>query len=70
MGDSNLSEVPLKQRRAQSKPLIEYQQYAATRDEAILNAYRSDGYTHKQIGEIFGIHYSMVSRIAAKNSKP
>ncbi|MFM4757719.1 REP-associated tyrosine transposase [Aeromonas caviae] len=69
MSDGDLSEVPLKQRRPQPKPLAEYQQQAATRDEAILNAYRSGGYSQKQIGEFFGIHYSMVSRIIAKNSK-
>jgi len=69
MLDGDLSEVPLKQRRPIAKPLSEYQQQSATRDEAILNAYRSGGYTQKQIGEHFGIHYSMVSRIIAKNSK-
>ncbi|MFQ2282919.1 hypothetical protein [Aeromonas dhakensis] len=69
MLDGDLSEVPLKQRQPIAKPLSEYQQESATRDEAILNAYRSGGYTQKQIGEHFGIHYSMVSRIIAKNSK-
>jgi putative transposase len=68
MSDGDLSEVPLKQCRPLPKPLTEYQQQAATRDEAILNAYRSGGYTQKQIGEFFGIHYSLVSRIIAKNS--
>ncbi|MFM4812477.1 hypothetical protein [Aeromonas dhakensis] len=43
MLDGDLSEVPQKQRRAIAKPLSEYQQQSATRDEAILNLYRSGG---------------------------
>ncbi|MFQ2723910.1 hypothetical protein ACSZMU_07500 [Aeromonas caviae] len=69
MLDGDLSEVPLKQRRPQPKPLVEYQKQAAIRNEAILNAYRSGGYSQKQIGDFFGIHYSLVSRSIAKNSK-
>lgn len=69
MLDGDLSEVPLKQRRPLPNPLTEYQQQAAIRNEAILNAYRSGGYSQKQIGDFFGIHYSLVSRSIAKNSK-
>jgi len=29
-------------------------------------AYKSGGYTLKEIGEYFGLHYSRVSRIVAK----
>lgn len=47
MLDGDLSEVPLKQRRPIAKPLSEYQQQSATRDEAIHNAYRSGSYTQK-----------------------
>ena len=46
-----------------------YQQESATRDEAIRKAYRSGGYNQKQIGEHFGIHYSLVSRIISKKDK-
>lgn len=49
--------------------MSEYAQHGETRDEAILNAYHSGGYTQKQIGEFFGIRYSLVSRIIAKNQK-
>jgi putative transposase len=31
-----------------------------------LNASRSGGYTQKQIGDYFGLHYSQISRIVAK----
>ncbi|MBV7317637.1 helix-turn-helix domain containing protein, partial [Shewanella sp. NIFS-20-20] len=34
--------------------------------EAIVNAYASGGYTQKQIGDHFGLHYSQISRIIAK----
>ncbi len=69
MSDGDLSEVPSKQRRPIAKSLSAYQQESATRDEAIRKAYRSGGYTQKQIGEHFGIHYSLVSRIISKKDK-
>ncbi|QJT30064.1 hypothetical protein E4186_07565 [Aeromonas media] len=69
MLDGDLSEVPLKQRRLIAKPISEYQQQSATRDEAIRDAYRSGGYIQKKIGEHFGIHYSLVSRIISKKDK-
>lgn len=61
--DRDLSEVPLAQRRKVAKTLQEYEQQAATRDEAIDNAYASGGYSMKEIGEHFGLHYSRVSRL-------
>jgi DNA-directed RNA polymerase specialized sigma subunit len=36
---------------------------AHERDEAILRAYASGGYSLKEIGDHFGLHYSRVSRI-------
>jgi transposase len=33
------------------------------RDEAIFHAYASGGYSLKEIGDHFGLHYSRVSRI-------
>lgn len=44
-----LSEIPLKQRRAPALTLSEYQQQAATRNEAIIKPYRSGSSTMKQI---------------------
>jgi len=49
--------------------LDEYQQQAATRNEEIIKAYQSGGYTMKQIGENFEVHYSLVSRIVAESKK-
>ncbi|MGL5906297.1 MAG: REP-associated tyrosine transposase [Shewanella sp.] len=66
----DLSEIPLKQRRLVPKALSEYQQIFTTRDEAIIQSYRSGGYTLKQIGEYFGIHYSLVSRIVGRKITP
>ncbi len=38
------------------------------RDKAIAAAYASRGYSMKAIGEHFGLHYSMVSRIVKSES--
>jgi len=49
--------------------LDEYQKKSATRNKAIIKAYKSGGYTMKQIGEYFKVHYSVVSRIIATSKK-
>ncbi|MEN8169443.1 MAG: hypothetical protein ABFS08_04395 [Pseudomonadota bacterium] len=46
-----------------AKTLQEYEQLATTRDEGIVMAYASGGYSMKEIGEYFGLHYSRVSRL-------
>lgn len=61
--DKDLSEVPLAQRRKVPKTLHEYEREAASRNEAIANAYASGGYSMKDIGEYFGLHYSRISRL-------
>ncbi|MDA3877116.1 MAG: transposase [Halothiobacillus sp.] len=61
--DASLDEVPAIQRRPPPLPLAHYQRDHADRDEAIVAAYASGGYSMKVIGEHFGLHYSMVSRI-------
>jgi putative transposase len=38
------------------------------RDKAIVAAYASGGYSMKAIGDHFGLHYSMVSRIVRRGS--
>jgi REP element-mobilizing transposase RayT len=69
--DRDLGEVPLAQRRPPPKPLAEYISRYPDRDQAIAAAYASGGYTLKEIGSHFGLHYSRVSRIAraAKEAK-
>lgn len=63
--DTSLDEIPSLQRRSPPMPLEQYQRAHAHRDEAIVDAYRSGGYSMKVIGEHFGLHYSMVSRIVS-----
>jgi putative transposase len=61
--DGDLSEIPAVQRRPVPKPLSHYAQRYESRDEAILKAYASGGFTQREIGQHFGVHYSRVSRI-------
>ena len=61
--DRDLSEVPRAQRRSPAKPLGEYAKRYPDRNEAITAAYASGGYTLKEIGQYFGLHYAHVSRV-------
>ncbi len=60
--DKELSEIPMSQRRPKPKQLSEYEA-DDDRNTAITKAYQSGGYTLKQIGDYFGLHYSSVSGI-------
>jgi putative transposase len=64
--EDNLLEIPFKQRSAAPLPIAEYQAQTVDKHQAIYNAYRSGGYTQKQIGDYFGLHYSQISRLVAK----
>jgi putative transposase len=68
--DESLSEVPALQRRPIPPALM---QLASNypRDDAIGRAYASGGYSLKEIGDHFGVHYSRVSQIVRewRNSK-
>ncbi len=59
----DLSEIPKAQKRPVPKTLEEYATLAESRNEAIVLAYRSGGYTLQQIGGYFSLHYSAVSRV-------
>lgn len=61
--EKDLSEVPSAQRRKVPKTLHEYEQQALSRNEAIAMAYASGGYSMKEIGEYFNLHYSRISRL-------
>ena len=63
--DADLSEIPSSQRRAPVKPLGYYEKRNKFRDDAIRMAYRSGGYTLKELGDYFDLHYSTVSRIVS-----
>lgn len=65
-GDKELSEVPVSQRRSKPLPLDDYAQQASCRDGAINLAYLSGGYTLKDIGDYYGLHYSRISRIVKR----
>ena len=62
-GQKDLSEIPAVQRRPLPKPLSHYVAHSEERDGAIAAAYASGGYSLKEIGDHFGLHYSRVSRI-------
>ena len=46
--------------------LTEYAQQCSSRNDAIRAAYASGGYTLKEVGDYFQLHYSRVSKIVAK----
>ena len=61
--EQSLEDVPKLQRRAPAKSLASYEQKFDDRNTAICQAYASGGYSLKEVGEYFGLHYSRVSRI-------
>jgi REP element-mobilizing transposase RayT len=67
--EKDLSEVPSAHHRRAAQPLDFYNAKTRNRDEAIVMAYESGGYTLKALGEHFGLHYSRVSRIIAAAEK-
>ncbi|HED15705.1 MAG TPA: transposase [Gammaproteobacteria bacterium] len=67
--DSNLSEVPSPQKRPVAKPLSYYERIYTDRDDAIIDAYASGGYSMKEVGDYFNLHYSRVSRIIKAKGK-
>jgi len=64
-GDRRLSEVRKTQRRTVARPLTWYFQHHQGRDRAIAEAFRSGGYSMREIGDHVGLHYSTVSRIVS-----
>jgi len=66
-----LSEIPKVQRSKVAKPLDYYLNKCKDRNQAIVNAYQSGGYSMKEVGAYFGVHYSSVSKIIkqAENSQ-
>jgi putative transposase len=61
--DQPLTDVPKRQRAGRLHSIEEYAAQASDRNEAIAFAYASGGYTLREIGEHFGLHYSRVRRI-------
>lgn len=65
--DKELNEIPVAQRRPPAKPIEEYEALSQSRNEAIVLAYASGGYTLKQLGKYFRLHYSTISSIVKNN---
>lgn len=62
---ASLTEIPKCQRWPKAGSLEDYSGKALSRNEAIAEAYASGGYTLKEVGDHFGLHYSRVSRIVS-----
>ena len=58
-----LNEVPAAQRRKLPESLDYYFEHAKSRNEAIVDSYKSGGYTLQAIGDFYNLHYSTVSGI-------
>lgn len=66
--DTNLSEVPSSQKRQVAKSLAYYEKNN-DRNTAISKTYESGGYSLKDIGDYYNLHYSRISRIVKANDK-
>ncbi len=67
--DAPLGDIHALHTRPVAKPLADYARKHKTRDEAIIAAYRSGGYSQKQIADYFELHYSWVSRVVKKSEQ-
>ncbi len=65
----DLREIPARQRRPLAKTLHHYAGSEGTRDNAIVAAYASGGYSMKEIGDYFALHYSYVSKIISRTDR-
>ncbi|MEE8364559.1 MAG: transposase [Gammaproteobacteria bacterium] len=65
----DLSEIPKSQRRKKVQSLDYYVRHSHNRNQAILASYASGGYSMKEIGDFFGLHYSWVSRVIKNYDK-
>ncbi len=59
--------IPRQQRRSIPKTLSEYEKMAGNRDEAIVTAYASGGYSYQEIGNYFGLHFTRIGKIVREN---
>ena len=68
-GVTDLSEVPHKQKRLSAPPLHNIFEAASQRNEGIVAAFNSGGYTLAEIADYVGLHYTTVSRIVRKRTE-
>jgi len=64
--DKDLREIPQMQKRPLAKPLTYFKESYGNRDAAIVKSFESGGYSMKEIGDYFDLHYSTVSRIVKR----
>ncbi|NOZ52356.1 MAG: addiction module toxin RelE [Gammaproteobacteria bacterium] len=67
--DKDLSEIPSSQKRQLAKPLSFYEDKYKDRNTAIFKSYESGGYSLKDIGDYYKLHYSRISRIVKAKDK-
>jgi len=65
----DLGEISRAQRRSMALALPAYAAAHTDRDTAMAHAYRSGGYTMKEIAEYFRVHYMTVSRAVRKHEQ-
>ena len=56
-------QIPKIQKRAVARKLPEYESMANCRDEAIVLAYASGGYSYQELGDYFGLHFTRIGKI-------
>ena len=61
--DRDLRELPQARQRPPARSLDDYVRENPERNDTIVAAYRSGGYTLRDIGDFFGLHYSRISKI-------
>lgn len=65
--DTDLSEIPKKQVRKKARPISYYQsQFVNNKHKGMVVAYQTGQYSMNEIAQVFGVHYSTVSRAIAK----
>ncbi len=65
---TSLDEITTTHHRVPSKSLEHFAKAYPSRDDAIVAAYASGGYSMKAIGQQFGLGYSMISRIIKRET--
>jgi putative transposase len=62
-GQNKDLQIPKIQKRAVAKSLTEYEGVAKSRDDAIVRAYASGGYSYQELGDYFGLHFTRIGKI-------
>lgn len=64
-------QIPKAQKRSIPKLLSEYERMTTCRDDAIVLAYASGGYSYQELGDHFGLHFTRIGKIVrtARQSK-